>query len=100
MPIKLGNMPNILGGNSMTPHPIQGGNRMPSQRRFQPLAFGLLVALCLAPGLSVIAAIPWLKQQPDDLVFLLSGIAAAVTIMASLVLAVLHDRRMDEWERS
>ena len=73
---------------------------MSSHRRPRPLLFALLVALCFAPGLSVDASIPWLKQQPDDLVFLLSGIAATVTIAASLALAVIHDRRMDEWERS
>lgn len=73
---------------------------MPSHCRAKPLLLVTLVALCFVPGLSVVAAIPWLKQQPDELVFLLSGIAAAVTIAASLVLAVIHDRRMDEWERS
>ena len=73
---------------------------MSSHRRAKPLLLVTLAALCFVPGISVIASIPWLKQQPDDLVFLLSGIAAAVTIAASLVLAVLHDRRMDEWERS
>jgi hypothetical protein len=73
---------------------------MSSHRRIRPPIFALFVALCLAPGIAVVAAIPWLKQQPDDLVFLLSGIVVAVTITASLVLAIVHDRGMDEWERS
>lgn len=70
------------------------------RRRSRPLLFGLLVALCFAPGIAVVASIPWLKQQPDDLVFLLSGIAGAVTVAAGLALGVIHDRHLGEWERS
>ncbi|MEM9966244.1 MAG: hypothetical protein AAGC58_12960 [Asticcacaulis sp.] len=66
----------------------------------RPRLYLLFLAFCIIPGLSVIAAIPWLKTQPDNLVFLLTGIAAAITILASLVLAILHDRSMGEWERS
>ena len=60
----------------------------------------LLVALMIVPPIAVFAAIPWLKQQPDALVFLVSGLAAVVTIIASFVLALLHNRHIDEWERS
>jgi hypothetical protein len=60
----------------------------------------LLVALMIVPPIAVFAGIPWLKQQPDAVVFLLSGLAAALTIVASFVLALLHDRRIDEWQRS
>jgi hypothetical protein len=73
---------------------------MPSHRRAQPLLFALLLTLCFVPGIAVVAFFGWLKQQPDDLVFLLTGIAAAVTIGASLALSVVVDRRMDEFERS
>lgn len=59
-----------------------------------------LVALMVVPPISILSAIPWLKQQPDGLVFLLSGIAATVTVIASFVFAILHDRRLDEWQRS
>lgn len=73
---------------------------MSSRHQSRPRLYLFLLALCLVPGLSVVASIPWLKEQPDELVFLLSGIAATVTILASLLLAILHDRSMGEWERS
>lgn len=73
---------------------------MSSHRRARPRLIALLVALCVVPGLSVVTSIAWLKQQPNEMVFLLTGIAAAVTIVASLALAVVHDRGMDEWQRS
>lgn len=73
---------------------------MASHSQSRPRLYLLLLALCFLPGLSVVAAIPWLKTQPHDLVFLLTGIAAGVTIMASLALAILHDRSIGEWERS
>jgi hypothetical protein len=60
----------------------------------------LLAALMIVPTAVFLASIPWLKQQPDGLVFLLSGIAAALTVLASFALAILHDRKIDEWERS
>jgi hypothetical protein len=60
----------------------------------------LLVALMIVPPIAVFVAIPWLKQQPNNVVFLLSGLAAALTIVASFVLALLHDRKIDEWQRS
>lgn len=71
---------------------------MRSQRK-SPLGPLLLAVMILAP-LSVLVSIPWLKQQPDETVFLLSGIAAAVTILAGVFSAILHDRTLDEWERS
>ncbi len=60
----------------------------------------LLGALMVVPPVSILVSIPWLKQQPDGVVFLLSGTAAALTVVASFVLAILHDRKIDEWERS
>ncbi len=59
-----------------------------------------LIALCILPGLSVFASLPWLKQQSDGTIYLLTGLAAVLTIAASLALAILHDRKLDEWERS
>ena len=73
---------------------------MPKPRHARPRLYMLLLALCFFPGLSVALSFSWLKQQPDDTVFLITGIAGAVTIMASFALAVLHDSGMDEWERS
>jgi len=60
----------------------------------------LLVALMIVPTLAIFAAIPWLKEQPDGLVFLLAGIASVLTIVASFALALLVDRQIDEWQRS
>ena len=60
----------------------------------------LLAALAFGPPIAIFAAIPWLKQQPDSVAFLLSGIAATLTIVASFALGILHDRRLDEWHRS
>jgi hypothetical protein len=59
-----------------------------------------LAIVMVVPPIAVVAAIPWLRQQSDGLVFLLSGIAAALTVLASTALAVLHDRSIDEWQRS
>jgi hypothetical protein len=73
---------------------------MSSHRKVQPLLVALLLALCFVPGATVFASLPWLKQQPDNLVFLITGIAGFVTILASLALSIVFDRRMDEWERS
>lgn len=72
-----------------------------SPRRQIPMPlYWLLFALCIVPGLSFVASMSWLKQQPQDLVFLLTGAAAAITIAAALTLGIIHDRGMDEWERS
>lgn len=73
---------------------------MSSHRLSRPVLLALLVALMVVPPILVLVAIPWLKQQPDGLVFLLAGLAATMAVVASLALAVLHDRQLDEWERS
>lgn len=72
---------------------------MPSHRRSR-LPVLALAALMVAPPVAIFASIPWLRQQPDEIGVLLSGIAATLTIVASLLLAVIHDRRQDEWHRS
>lgn len=73
---------------------------MSSHRRVRPRLYALLIALCAAPSVSVFAAFPWLKQQPLDLLFFVTGIAGILTILASLALTIIHDRSMDEWEKS
>ena len=60
----------------------------------------LLLVLMLVPPISFVAALPWLKQQPDGLVYLVTGITSALTVAASFLLAVLYDRKLDEWQRS
>lgn len=47
-----------------------------------------------------IAGIPWLKQQPDSVVYLCAGIAATGTVGASFLLAIQKDQSFDEWHRS
>lgn len=49
--------------------------------------------------ISFVAAIPWLRNQPEETVYLFSGIAATGTVLASFVLAVLKDKELDEWHR-
>jgi hypothetical protein len=41
-----------------------------------------------------------LKEQPDGLALLITGVAATLTVLASFALAILHDRQIDEWHRS
>ncbi|HYD87610.1 MAG TPA: hypothetical protein VEA80_09060 [Vitreimonas sp.] len=54
----------------------------------------------IVPPVSVLAAAPWLKQQPDGTALMLTGLAATLTIIASFALAMLQDRQIDEWQRS
>lgn len=56
----------------------------------------------IAIGLPIlfIAGIPWLKQQPESVVYLFAGIASAGTVIASIVLAIQKDQKCDEWHRS
>lgn len=73
---------------------------MLTQHKFRPRLFGLLAALCIVPPMAFVASLPWLKQQPDERVFLITGITAAIVILGSLALDALVDRRLDEWQRS
>ncbi|MDZ4690606.1 hypothetical protein [Terricaulis sp.] len=71
-----------------------------TSRRQAPLPVRvLLLALMIAPPIAVLVSLPWLSEQADGLVFLLTGIAATVTVVASVLLSILHDRRLDEFER-
>jgi hypothetical protein len=73
---------------------------MSLHRQSRPRLYALLVALCLVPSVLVVAAFPWLRQQPLNWVLSVTGIAGILTILASLALAILHDRSIGEWERS
>lgn len=73
---------------------------MRSQQNSNRLLGPLLLAVMILAPLSVLVSIPWLKQQPDETIFLFSGIAATVTVLAGVFSAILHDRTLDEWERS
>ena len=59
---------------------------------FSILAIGFPIAF--------LVSIPWLKQQPDSIVYLCAGIAATGTVVASFVLAIHKDQEFDEWHRS
>jgi len=72
---------------------------MTTRRKAGPPLVLLLVIMIGAPA-AFLSAIPWLKQQPDGLVFLLAGIASAIAIATSFAFAILHDRQLDEWQRS
>lgn len=60
----------------------------------------LLGAVMIVPPIAVLSSLPWLSQQSDSQVFLLTGIAGALTVLSSFGLAVLQDRQNDEWARS
>ena len=49
--------------------------------------------------ISFLVAIPWLKEQPDTIVHLFSGIAATGTVVSAFVLAIFKDKELDEWHR-
>ena len=73
---------------------------MPAPRKsVSPLQIALFAVMIIAP-LSVLIAIPWLKDQPDDFVYLYSGVAAALTVAAAFASSVLQDRQLDEWQRT
>ena len=59
-----------------------------------------IVIVAIGLPLSFVAGIPWLKQQPDSVVYLLAGLAATGTIAASFLLAIREDQKCDEWHRS
>ncbi|WP_339870482.1 hypothetical protein [uncultured Brevundimonas sp.] len=69
----------------------------PALNRSRILALALVM---LVPPIAIVAAIPWLRQQPEGLGVLLTGIAATLTVVSSIALAVLKDRQIDEWQRS
>jgi hypothetical protein len=73
---------------------------MSPNSRARPRLVVLLVALCVVPIISVFASLQWLDQQPDETVFLITGAASALVIVAGNLLAILQERRMDEVNRT
>jgi len=71
----------------------------PSRSSRLPLRAALLAAMVIPP-ISILAALSWMKHLPEELVFLVCGIASVVVVAASFTLAILHDRGIDEWNRS
>ena len=66
-----------------------------SNKRPKAIA-GILMVLF---PISFLIAIPWLKEQPDTVVYLFSGIAATGTVVSGFVLAIFKDQELDEWHR-
>lgn len=64
---------------------------------YSKLAFILIM---IGLPISFLVGIPWLKQQPDSVVYLLAGTAATGTIVSSFLLAIGEDQKCDEWHRS
>ncbi len=56
--------------------------------------------LVLVAPISFLLAIPWLRQQPDAVVYLCAGIAATITVVGSMIVAIFKDRELDEWHRT
>lgn len=68
---------------------------MRTNHRGHPLTIGLAG---LTP-IAFVAAIPWLKDQPDGLVYIVTAIAAMTVLGASLRLGIVRERGADEYER-
>lgn len=73
---------------------------MPSQSRSRRPTRALLIAIMIVAPLSVFVSIPWLKEQPDGVVFVFTGIASTLTVLAALAFGILQERGLDEWHRS
>ena len=71
---------------------------MTTRRKAGPML--LLLAIMIAAPAALLLSLPWLKQQPQGTIFLLAGITAAIAVATSFAFAVLHDRQLDEWQRS
>lgn len=60
----------------------------------------LVIAAAFGAPAVFLISLPWLKEQPDAVVYLFAGLAATVTVLASFALAIIKDRALDEWHRS
>ena len=74
---------------------------MPSRSR-SPLTFSMIVTLLVLAGTAIgmAAGFPWLLQQPREMIVPVSAGAMILVFGACFTLAVLTDRRTDEWHRS
>ena len=73
---------------------------MSSPARSRSLLQSLLFIMMIVPPVVFVAALPWLRQQSQGLVLLVTGVAATLTVVTSIALAILYDRTIDEWQRS
>jgi len=70
-----------------------------SSRRFPAFSKVLTAAVAVVLPAAFLLSLPWLRTQPDGLVYLFAGLAALGTVGASLLLAVIKDREIDEFHR-
>lgn len=70
---------------------------MSSPARPARLWIGALAALF---PLTFLAAVPWLKTQPDVVVHVVAGVAATGVVAASFLFSILKDQALDEWSRA
>lgn len=59
----------------------------------------VLVAILVITPILFLAAIPWLKDQPDWMALTFGGLAALIEISGAMILAARKDRQSDEWHR-
>ncbi|MDX2275455.1 MAG: hypothetical protein NW206_08390 [Hyphomonadaceae bacterium] len=72
---------------------------MPSRKPSRLPLRAVLVVFMIAPLIAIFAVQPWLKQQPGELVSLLTAAAATITVAACLSFGILVDRQSDEYNR-
>lgn len=64
------------------------------------LKYRIIVGAVIGTPLMFLASIPWLKGQPDNVVFAVTGAAAFVVIAGSILLSANHMANLGEWERA
>lgn len=60
----------------------------------------VLFTVMVGLPISFFLSLPWLKQQSDSVVFLWVGFATVGTVLAGLLLGLIQDRKVDEWQRT
>lgn len=68
-------------------------------RRTLPLG-RVAAALAVITPISFVIAIPWLKAQPDPVVFMVTAIAVAAMVLASTIVTTRTFGDLDEWQRA
>lgn len=72
---------------------------MTSTNRNSGLRF-LSGAIAILLPVSFIIALPWIKTMPNSAASMLAGIASIGTVVSAMLLAILKDGDMDEWNRA
>lgn len=72
---------------------------MPETKKPAPWVIRLLVGGMVVPPILFLSSVPWLKTLPDNVVFLVGGLASVAVLASSMVFAIIKDRRADEFTR-